>query len=173
MLGSGWGDPLDGAARVEEALTDGLPVVLDADALCHLPSGRLGGQVLLTPHAGELARLLGVDRTQVTADPVAAVRQAVTQFGATVLLKGATQYVCGPDGEITVAVAGPAWTAQAGSGDVLAGVCGTLLAAGLPVSRAALAGASIQALAAQGMPGPHPPQAIAAALPGVVASLRL
>ena len=172
-MACGCGGGMAMTAVLPAVLEQARGLVLDADALRHLPSGRLGGQVLLTPHAGELARLLGVDRTQVIADPVAAVRQAVTQFGATVLLKGATQYVCGPDGEITVAVAGPAWTAQAGSGDVLAGVCGTLLAAGLPVSRAALAGASIQALAAQGMPGPHPPQAIAAALPGVVASLRL
>ena len=128
--------------------------------------------MLLTPHAGELARLLKVDRSQVEGDPVAAVRAAAGRFGATVLLKGATQYVCGPSGNIRLALGGPAWTAQAGSGDVLAGVCGTLLAAGLPAGRAALAAASIQAWAAAKKLGPRPPQLIARAIPAVVASLR-
>ena len=66
-----------------------------------------------------------------TADPVRAVRAGVERTGATVLLKGASQLVAGPDEDaIQVAVPGPAWTAQAGSGDVLGGVCAALLAAG-------------------------------------------
>ena len=171
VLGSGWGERPDGAATVNAALAEGLPLVLDADALRFLPDAELGERVLLTPHAGELARLLKVDRSQVEGDPVAAVRAAAGRFGATVLLKGATQYVCGPSGNTRLALGGPAWTAQAGSGDVLAGVCGTLLAAGLPAGRAALAAASIQARAAAKKLGPRPPQLIARAIPAVVASL--
>lgn len=171
VLGCGWGDRPDGAATVDRALAEGLPLVLDADALRFLPSGPLGERVLLTPHAGELARLLDTERGDVTADPIAAVREAARQRGATVLLKGATQYVCGADGRVSIAVPGPHWSAQAGSGDVLAGSCGTLLAAGLSPARAALAGASVQALAAEAAPGPHPPQRVAEHLPAVIARL--
>ena len=156
VLGSGWGDRPDGPEVVAAAVASGLPVVMDADALGMLPH-RLHPQILLTPHAGELARLLGIAREQVTADPVAAVRHAVARTGGTVLLKGATQIVATPGrASVQVAVPGPAWTAQAGSGDLLAGICGALLAAGLPAPEAAVAGASIQAMAAPD--GPLPPQ---------------
>ncbi|MCW3156936.1 bifunctional ADP-dependent NAD(P)H-hydrate dehydratase/NAD(P)H-hydrate epimerase [Micropruina sonneratiae] len=172
VLGCGWGDRPDGATVVADALAEGLPLLLDADALRFLPGGDLGEQVLLTPHAGELARLLELDRSEVAANPVAAVRGAATRHGCTVLLKGGTQYVCGPDGAVTLAVPGPAWTAQAGSGDTLAGLAGTLLAAGLAPPEAALAAASAQAMTALLQPGPHPPDFIARAVPRVVASLR-
>ena len=171
VLGCGWADRPDGAELIERALAEQLPLVLDADALRCLPPRELGERVLLTPHAGELGRLLEVERAAVNADPIAAVRSAAARFGATVLLKGATQYVCAPDGRIAIGVAGPHWSAQAGSGDVLAGICGTLLAAGLPPARAALAGASIQALAAAAAPGPRPPQDLAERLPAVIAGL--
>ena len=157
VLGSGWGDREDGGA-VARAVASGDPVLVDADGLRHLPA-RGHAAVLLTPHAGELARLLGVERATVAADPLAAVRAAVDRTGCTVLLKGATQYVASPlDDRLHLALPGSAWTAQAGSGDVLAGICGTLLAAGLAVVAAALAGASVQALAARTTPGPVPPQ---------------
>ncbi len=152
VLGCGWGDRPDGAEVVAAAVVSGLPVVVDADALGLLPH-RLHPQVLLTPHAGELARLLGIAREQVVADPVAAVRHAVARTGATVLLKGATQLVATPGrSAVEVAVPGSAWTAQAGSGDLLAGLCGALLAAGLSAPEAAVAGASLQAMAAPDRP---------------------
>ncbi|MDQ7992437.1 MAG: NAD(P)H-hydrate dehydratase [Propionicimonas sp.] len=164
VLGSGWGDREDGPDVVAGAVASGLPLVIDADALGMLPH-RLHPQVLLTPHAGELARLLGLAREQVVADPVAAVRQAVVRTGGTVLLKGASQVVATPGtGRVQVAVPGPAWTAQAGSGDLLAGICGALLAAGLPAPSAAVAGASIQAIAAAGR-GPVAPQDLLLPLP--------
>ncbi|MFT4216216.1 MAG: bifunctional ADP-dependent NAD(P)H-hydrate dehydratase/NAD(P)H-hydrate epimerase [Micropruina sp.] len=172
VLGCGWGDSPDGAATVERALADGVPLVLDADALRFLPDGQLGEQVLLTPHAGELARLLDAERPAVAAAPIAAVQEAARRYRATVLLKGATQYVAGPDGAVGIAVPGPHWTAQAGSGDVLAGICGTLLAAGLSPARAALAAASVQAIAAAQAPGPLPPQELATRLPAAIAGLR-
>lgn len=182
VLGSGWGDVPDATDRVRAAVErvgeEGAALLLDADALRPLADGSdlLAGldadRLLLTPHAGELARLLDVPRTAVEDDPLAAVTTAAERFGATVLLKGGRQYVARPGG-VTVdqAVPGPAWTAQAGSGDVLAGICGALLAGGLPADRAGVVGASLQALTAARESGPHPPQHLAAALPATVVAL--
>jgi ADP-dependent NAD(P)H-hydrate dehydratase / NAD(P)H-hydrate epimerase len=170
VIGSGWGDRKE-KGLVARAVSTGMPLVVDADALRRLPGEGHPG-VLLTPHAGELAYLLGLDRAAVHADPLAAVRQAAETTGCTVLLKGATQYVASPGAHtVQLAVAGPAWTAQAGSGDVLAGICGALLAAGLDAVAAAVAGASVQALVAAGHPGPLPPQDVARLLPEVIADL--
>ncbi len=169
LLGSGWGDR-DGSQRLAHVFASGLPAVLDADAL-HPSLPRLKPQIVLTPHAGELARLLGWDRQRVEAAPREAVAVAVERFAATVLLKGATQYVHAPDFPITTALPGPAWTAQAGSGDVLAGIIAALLAAGVAAPVAALAGASLQGLAAQHCWGPTPAHEVAQALPKVIGAL--
>ncbi|MGJ3507844.1 NAD(P)H-hydrate dehydratase [Enemella sp. A6] len=170
VLGSGWGSRVRGALEVADALNRRVPVVLDADALRHLPE-RLPANTLLTPHAGELARLLGLNRLDVTTDPIGSVTDAAERTGATVLLKGSTQYVAEPgESEIRVAVTGPARTAQAGSGDVLAGICGTLLAAGLDPARAALAAASVQAFTAARLPG-MPPQELVRQVPGTLTLL--
>src|SRR5215217_6962162 len=161
LLGSGWGDRPDGADVIASALDSGLPAVIDADGLKYLPE-KVPATWLLTPHAGELARVLGQERSEVTDDPVRAVRAAVERTGATVLLKGATQLVAGPNLDwVWVALAGPAWTGQAGSGDVLGGLCAALLAAGRAADRAAVLAASLQALAARKHPGPLPPQRLA------------
>jgi hydroxyethylthiazole kinase-like uncharacterized protein yjeF len=170
VLGSGWGDRRD-RGIVARAVEAGVPLVVDADGLRHLPPKGHPG-VLLTPHAGELARLLDLTRAEVEADPIAAARAAAAATGCTVLLKGATQYVATPDGDrVWLAPAGPGWTAQAGSGDVLAGACGSLLAAGLGTIEAALAGAGVQAIAAARTPDPLPPQDLAARFLGVVLEL--
>src|SRR5215212_6889664 len=132
LLGSGWGARRDGNKVISAALDSELPAVVDADGLKYLPK-KVPATWLLTPHAGELATLLGEERSWVTDDPVRAVRLAADRTGATVLLKGATQLVAAPDtDEIAVALPGPAWTGQAGSGDVLGGLCAALLAAGRP-----------------------------------------
>jgi NAD(P)H-hydrate repair Nnr-like enzyme with NAD(P)H-hydrate dehydratase domain len=171
LAGSGWGS--HHGDRLAELLDIGLPIVVDADGLSQVPTGVNRGDVLLTPHAGELARLLGIERAEVAADPIGAVRAAVKRYGTTVLLKGATQYVSGPrDDRVHLAVPGPAWTAQAGSGDVLAGICTTLLAAGLDPIAAAVCGASIQAMTAAAHPGPYPPQDLARMLPETIAALQ-
>ncbi|GAA1841986.1 NAD(P)H-hydrate epimerase [Microlunatus capsulatus] len=172
LLGSGWGDRPDGADVVAAALDTGLPAVVDADGLRFLPD-HLPASWLLTPHAGELARLLDRERGWVEEDPLRAVRAAAARTGATVLLKGASQLVASPEhGWVGVAVPGPAWTARAGSGDVLGGICATLLAAGLPAWRAGLLGASVQAVAARTHPGPLPPHALAERLPETVGRLE-
>ncbi|MGI8457292.1 MAG: NAD(P)H-hydrate epimerase [Propionibacteriaceae bacterium] len=161
LLGSGWGDGSERAATVGDAVGSGLPGVLDADGLSYRPD-RMPASWLLTPHAGELARLLGWDRADVEADPLRAVRAGVAATGATVLLKGATQLVARPGTEtVEVAVAGPAWTGQAGSGDTLGGLCAAVLAAGVPAEVAAILGASLQAITAAAHPGPLPPHVLA------------
>jgi hydroxyethylthiazole kinase-like uncharacterized protein yjeF len=137
VLGPGV-DPADEeqAAHVRDALAEalagGLPVVADAGALGHLPE-HLSPWVVLTPHAGELATLLtargqDVDRARVEADPVVWARRAHELTGATVLVKGPTTVVVGVGGAVWAQADGPAWLATAGSGDVLAGLLGTLLA---------------------------------------------
>jgi NAD(P)H-hydrate repair Nnr-like enzyme with NAD(P)H-hydrate dehydratase domain len=137
---------------------------VDADGLGYLPKPTPANW-LLTPHAGELAKLLERERSWVEEDPVRAVNAGAQQTGATVLLKGATQLVAAPDGSpVLVAVPGPAWTAQAGSGDVLGGVCAALLAAGVPAQRAGQLGASVQAVAAATHPGVLAPQELARAI---------
>lgn len=169
VVGSGWGPRRDGYLTVLRFLTSDIPLVVDADGLRYIHAGPMGHRVVLTPHAGELARLLGCTREQVESDPVSSIRQAVETTGATVLLKGATQLVAGPDSRvIDKAVPGPAWTAQAGSGDVLAGMIATLLAAGIPPREAAVMGASLQAIVAATHPGPVPPQNLAASIGDVI-----
>jgi hydroxyethylthiazole kinase-like uncharacterized protein yjeF len=161
LLGSGWGDRPDGSTSVAAAVDSGQPGVLDADGLRHRPD-RMPEQWLLTPHAGELALLLGRERSEVEDDPLRAVRDGAELTGATVLLKGATQLVARPGVDtVEVAVPGPAWTGQAGSGDTLGGLCAAVLAAGEPAHTAAVLGASLQALAAAAHPGPLPPHVLA------------
>ncbi|MGJ6981292.1 bifunctional ADP-dependent NAD(P)H-hydrate dehydratase/NAD(P)H-hydrate epimerase [Aestuariimicrobium soli] len=176
VVGSGWSDddPARLTARLEGRARDGVPMVIDASALVPevLDELPLPANSLLTPHAGELARLLGLSRDRVEADPLERAREAAGRFGAAVLLKGASQLCVSSEGDqVLVAVPGPAWTAQAGSGDVLAGVCGTLLAAGVPAVWAGALAASLQALTAAEHPGPWPPDQLAARFPETLAAL--
>jgi hydroxyethylthiazole kinase-like uncharacterized protein yjeF len=164
LFGSGWGDRADGAEVLAQVAEQGLPAVVDADGLRYLPKPAPASW-LLTPHAGELATLLERDRSRVENDPFRAVTAGAEQTGATVLLKGATQLVAAPNGgPVLVAIPGPAWTAQAGSGDVLGGVCAALLAAGVDAQRAGQLGASVQAVAAAEHPGVLAPQELARAI---------
>lgn len=123
-------------ARHASAL-DMPPIVVDAGALDLLPD-KVPDQVVVTPHTGELARMLtrlgenevGVD--EVRAQPLACARKLRELTGATVLLKGAVTIVVGADGEsnerVILSGRAPAWMSTAGSGDVLAGMLGALLA---------------------------------------------
>ncbi|MBA2770117.1 MAG: NAD(P)H-hydrate dehydratase, partial [Sporichthyaceae bacterium] len=122
-VGSGGGE--DAADRLRRALADGVPVVLDADALpAYAEQSRPDVPVLLTPHAGELARLLGADRADVEARRLHHATHASRALGAVVLLKGSTTVLSHPDGRVRVNPTGTPALATAGSGDVLAGLCG-------------------------------------------------
>lgn len=166
VVGSGLGDAPERAEEVADVLDARLPVVVDADGLRQLPD-RCDGPVLLTPHEGELARMLGLDRAEVTARRLEHARAAARRWNATVLLKGATTVVAAPNGRTRVTVLGTSWTATAGAGDVLSGICGALLAAGLDPLEAGSVGAYLHqaaaVLASDG--GPVRASQIAVALP--------
>lgn len=181
VLGSGV-DPGAGDGQAEAiagALGSGLPCVVDAGALELLAlrpdlRDRLGPHVLLTPHAGELARLLdAVDRADVEARPLHHARLAAETIGATVLLKGSTTLVVTPDGRVRAQADAPAWLATAGAGDVLAGMAGALLAAGLSPLDAGSVAAAVHGRAAHAARpgGPITARDVADAVPGVVARL--
>ncbi|MEJ7628853.1 MAG: NAD(P)H-hydrate dehydratase [Nocardioidaceae bacterium] len=145
VVGSGLGG--DAAAVVPEVLGQQLPTVIDADALAQLPK-RCDGPVVLTPHAGELALLLGRSREDVESRMLDAAGAAARRWDAVVLLKGARSVVAAPDGRVRVNTTGAPWLATAGAGDVLAGLIGALLAAGLSPYDAASVGAYVHGAAA-------------------------
>ncbi|MFC6159113.1 NAD(P)H-hydrate dehydratase [Kribbella jiaozuonensis] len=165
-IGSGLGDELD-IPRIRELLDAEEPVVLDADGLKALDDSGDHVDVLATPHAGELARLLDVDRATVEAERLKHARLAAERYDVTVLLKGATTVIAAPDGQVRVNSNATPWLATAGAGDVLAGLCGSLLAGGLSPLDAASLGAYLHAAAANlaSSSGPTTAISVAAALP--------
>jgi hydroxyethylthiazole kinase-like uncharacterized protein yjeF len=170
VIGSGGGADAEQALR--DALADGVPVVVDADGLSHV-TGPLGVPALLTPHAGELSRMLDVPREEIEADQLHHARLAAVRFDAVVLLKGRHTIVATPDGRAQVTTVGPSWLATAGAGDVLSGLCGSLLAAGLHPFDAGAVGSWLHGAAAvaAGQNGPIVATDVAAALPQVCRSL--
>ncbi len=170
VVGSG-GDS-DAAEALSAALADDVPLVVDADALQHLDRP-LARPALLTPHAGELAAMLGVDRAEVEADQLAFARRAAREYAATVLLKGHHTLIAAPNGRVRVTTTGTPWLAVAGAGDVLGGLCGALLAAGLSPYDAGSVGSWLHGAAATLASGGGPITApdVATALPRVLAAL--
>lgn len=128
VVGPGSGD--DAAEQLAAALEDGVPIVVDASALEHLP-GSFDVAALLTPHAGELAAMMDTTRDEVEADPLGHVEAAAARWNATVLLKGKRTLVAQAGSPTRVNLSGSRWLGTAGAGDVLAGFAGSLLAAGL------------------------------------------
>ncbi len=133
-----------------------VPLVVDADALnilsmqddqgASLVKGR-AAPTILTPHPGEMGRLLGMDTQAVQADRRQAVERAAALFGCTVLLKGARTWVASPDGALNINATGNAGMASGGMGDTLTGIITALLACGLGAHEAASAGAYLHGLA--------------------------
>jgi len=151
VVGPGLGTDETGAAAMWFALETNLPVLIDADGLTILAAhpdmlASRGAPTVLTPHAGEFARLAGAPPGD---DRVGATRKLADAFGATVLLKGNVTVIADPGGPVYLNPAGQSWAATAGSGDLLSGMIGALLAAGLPPSEAAAAGAFVHARAAE------------------------
>src|SRR5271166_6393991 len=150
VVGPGLGTDDKGAAALWFALNTDLPVIVDADALTILAAHPelvvdRAAPTVLTPHAGEFARLAGAPPGD---DRVGACRKLADAFGATVLLKGNVTVVADPGGPVYLNPAGQSWAATAGSGDVLSGMIGALLAAGLPPGEAAAAAAFVHGRAA-------------------------
>ena len=133
LFGSGTSPGRDDAERTQllGRLGQGVPAVLDAGALDLVPEAH--GPVVITPHFGELVPVLRAAGVAATKDEIAAEPErwavrAAAETGVTVLLKGATTYVADATGLRHAVAAGPPWLATAGSGDVLGGVLGALLA---------------------------------------------
>jgi ADP-dependent NAD(P)H-hydrate dehydratase / NAD(P)H-hydrate epimerase len=150
VVGPGLGTDDAGAAALWFALETDLPVLVDADGLTILAAHpdlvvNRTAPTLLTPHAGEFARLAGSPPGD---DRISATRKLADALGATVLLKGNVTVIADPGGPVYLNPAGQSWAATAGSGDVLSGMIGALLAAGLPPAEAAAAGAYVHAHAA-------------------------
>jgi len=146
VVGPGVSDPSAVAEHVEHPE----PVLLDA--ACTTLHHRVRGDALLTPHAGEMVSLLktvGVEaeRSDVEARRLHWAREAAARTGHVVLLKGSTTVVATPDGRVRVNPTGTPWLATAGSGDVLAGLAGALLARGLDAYDAGSAAAWVHGLA--------------------------
>lgn len=170
-LGPGLGRSDEARALVRALLERAdLPAVVDADALFGLARVDRSAPTVLTPHAGELARLLGVEPAWVSAHRLEAAAEAAERFAAVVLLKGPDTIVCAPEGRVIVCDTGPPSLATAGTGDVLTGVVGAFLAKGVDVVDAAAAAAIAHGLAARSLPHQAGLIAsdVAAALPGVL-----
>ena len=147
LLGPGMMDRAAAIALVESVLgqldpADGPALVLDAGALCGHAALRdalrpHAGRAVLTPHAGEMATILGVERAEVEADPLAAGRRAAAALQQVVIAKGTRSQVISPEGEAWEYAGGGAGLATSGSGDVLAGILVGLLARGATPVQAA------------------------------------
>jgi ADP-dependent NAD(P)H-hydrate dehydratase len=155
------------------------PLVLDADALNALARGDISktwgpGLVVLTPHPTEAARLLQTDTPNIQADRPKAAQKLAQCYGAWIVLKGARTIVCAPDGQWQVNTTGNVGLATGGTGDVLSGLLGSLLAQGIPADQAIpaavwLHGAAADTLVAQGI---GPIGLTAGELPEAIRNLR-
>lgn len=151
VLGPGFGD-LDKARAYTAMLAEtGHPVVLDADGLTAFAMDAdelaelFGGQtrLVVTPHEGEFRRLFGDLASDEALSKIDRARAAARSLNAVVVYKGADTVIAAPDGRAAVNADAPPWLATAGSGDVLAGIIGGLLAQGMPAFEAACAGVAL------------------------------
>jgi len=142
VLDAGAMNALPGSAVEQSA--GNLPVALDA-----LQAIDIRG--LITPHAGEMAHLLGIGKEAVVADPYGAARKAAQRWGVMVALKGATTVIAAPNGRMWKHEGGNAGLATSGSGDILAGVIAGLVARGAPLDQACAWGVTLHAQAGEAL----------------------
>lgn len=149
-LGPGLGQAAWGHALWTTALDAGKPTVLDADGLnlLYAEPRVLPARIVLTPHPGEAARLLGVSTAEVQADRYAAVRTLARRFEAVVVLKGNGSLIASPEGDVAVCPWGNPGMASGGMGDTLTGIIAGLLGQGCDPFEAACLGVSLHARAA-------------------------
>jgi hydroxyethylthiazole kinase-like uncharacterized protein yjeF len=175
-VGPGIGTDDAGRAVLAAAIADEVPLCVDADGVTLLAAHKdlrdalRGRPVVITPHDREFARVAG----EVGADRIGAARRAAADLGVTVLLKGNATIVADPGGRALVNPATSSWAATAGSGDVLTGTIGALLAAGLEPWWAAGCAAHVHGLAAglAARGAPAPASRLQAALPAAIRSIR-
>jgi hydroxyethylthiazole kinase-like uncharacterized protein yjeF len=169
VLGPGLGRS-EGAQAFARALFEraDVPLVVDADGLNALVDvfrdelPQRPGPTVLTPHAGELGRLLGLESDQIAAHRLAHARAAAAHARAIVVLKGDDTLVAAPEGRVAVSPGRAPALATAGTGDVLSGVLGAMLAKGLAPAHAACAAVHVHLRAGQHASEPHGPDAVIA-----------
>jgi ADP-dependent NAD(P)H-hydrate dehydratase / NAD(P)H-hydrate epimerase len=163
-IGCGMGCTQRAAEALGRALRVDAPKLIDADALNLVAReaalaaevaarGAAGDRCVLTPHPLEAARLLGCDAATIQKDRLAAARALAARFSSVVVLKGAGTVIAAPDGRVAINPTGSAALATGGTGDVLGGIIGALLAQRLPRYEAALAGVYLHGLAADTLTG--------------------
>ncbi|MEV0592080.1 NAD(P)H-hydrate dehydratase [Nonomuraea cavernae] len=178
VLGPGLGTDDWAHELARSVLASDVPVLIDADALTLVARDRSllrrTAPVLITPHAGELARLTRADRDQIEAARLEHARRAATELGVTVLLKGSTTVVAEQHRPARVNRTGTSWLATGGTGDVLSGVAGALLAQGLGCYEAGSCGAHLHGLAGRiaARGAPLTAADVAAAIPSAIRSVR-
>jgi NAD(P)H-hydrate epimerase len=153
VVGPGLGRSPWSEQLLQKAVAAGLPMVVDADGLNIIAEGRVvpnpdGSQWVLTPHAGEAARLLGISVAEVQADRFAAVRELQEKYSAVVLLKGPGTLIAGANEIIKVCPYGNPAMATAGMGDILSGLIGGLIAQGCDLQTATELGCCLHSSAA-------------------------
>jgi ADP-dependent NAD(P)H-hydrate dehydratase / NAD(P)H-hydrate epimerase len=152
-IGPGLGRGKDAKQLVRRLLAEAaVPAVVDADALFELEPGEWPAPRVLTPHEGELGRLLGRESQDVAAHRLAAVREAAEKFQCVVVLKGEDSLVAAPGGGVLVSALGLPSLATAGTGDVLTGITAAFLAKGMEPQLAAAAACAAQQLASHKAP---------------------
>jgi hydroxyethylthiazole kinase-like uncharacterized protein yjeF len=175
-VGPGIGTDDAGRAVLTEAIGRNVPLCIDADGIsllalhADLRAALRGRPVLITPHDREFARVAG----EVGTDRIAAARRAAAELGITVLLKGNATVVADPRGRVLVHPSTSSWAATAGSGDVLTGIIGALLAAGLEPWWAAGCAAHVHGLASElaARGAPAPASKLQAAIPAAIRAIR-
>ena len=156
IIGPGLGTAGQAQELLVRAIASDSPLLADADALnllaadtvLHKAMAARHAPSLLTPHPLEAARLLETSIAEVQADRVAAARRLAAKYKACVILKGSGTVIAAPNGDAVINTTGNAALATAGTGDVLSGLCGSLLAQGWPQWEAALAGVWLHGMAA-------------------------
>jgi ADP-dependent NAD(P)H-hydrate dehydratase / NAD(P)H-hydrate epimerase len=147
-VGPGLGRSEEAKSLVRRLLAEvGVPAVVDADALHELEPAEWPAPRVLTPHEGELARLLGRESSEVAAHRLVSVQEAAERFGCVVVLKGEDSLVAAPGRGVLVSALGLPSLATAGTGDVLTGITAAFLAKGMEPQRAAAAACAAQQLA--------------------------
>ncbi len=147
-IGPGLGRDSEAKALVGRLLAEvEVPAVVDADALFELEPGRWPAPRVLTPHEGELGRLLGRESKEIAAHRLASVREAAERFGCVVVLKGEDSLVAAPGGRVLVCALGLPSLSTAGTGDVLTGITAAFLAKGMEPQVATAAACAAQQLA--------------------------
>jgi NAD(P)H-hydrate epimerase len=152
-VGPGLGREADAKELVRRLLAEvDVPAVVDADALFELEPGEWPAPRVLTPHEGELARLLGRESKEVAAHRLTSVQEAAERFNAVVVLKGEDSLVASPGHGVLLCALGLPSLSTAGTGDVLTGITAAFLAKGMEPQRATAAACAAQQLASREAP---------------------